>query len=513
VNRTENVPAPAAEDSSTLFPARTIQILVVVVAVFLLLCIGMAFTRLPDADEAHRASEAYTLVHHGHMGLSLVDPTGTWMTGVNRLSYWVMPLYSFLLAGLFRVGGESLWCMRLWGIALGMVALIAYAVFFGVVFRRPATTLLFAALLGINYDFINFTTVARADMLCLAFGALGLATYASMRQRSLAGALCLGNLCGAAACMTHPYGGLYVVALAGLALTWDRSRISWRLWLLAALPYGVALFLWSLYIAQAPDLFVAQFFGNIRAGRLPNQHSILHAITSEFSERYFGYFSGLGGRLPRVMSLKILITLSYLGSVAYVLTFGRRRPGAKTTAALAVGFGLALMFLENLKWYIYLLHILPLFAATLALTVSDLRERFPHWRVWLYGAVAGMLVFNAGVVISRIRLNEYRTTFEPVAHYVLEARHPGDLVRGDGGFAFHLGFDGALIDDFRLGYYSRRKARIIIMNGRYQEWLNIMKSDDREVYFYMRALLQSSCAPRFTRGQYTVYVCNAVHPD
>jgi hypothetical protein len=280
------------------------------------------------------------------------------------------------------------------------------------------------------------------------------------------------------------------------------------LWMLAALPYVVALLLWGLYIAQAPDLFTAQFFGNIRAGRLTNQRSILHAIISEFTERYFGYFSGLGGRLPRVMSLKILITLSYLGSVAYVLSFGRRRTGAKTTGALVAGFGLALMFFENLKWYIYLLHILPLFAATLALTISDLCERFPRWRVWLYGMVAGLMVFNAGVVISRIRLNEYRKTFEPVAQYVMEARRPGDLVYGDGGFAFHLGFDGALIDDFRLGYYSRRKARIIIMNGRYQDWLHSMKSEDPTAYHYTRALLQNSCAPSFTRGQYTVYACN-----
>jgi hypothetical protein len=499
---------PAVRRADHLFPARIIRILVVV-AVFLLLSFGLAFTRLPDNDEGVRASEAYTLVHHGHMGLSLVDPAGTWMTGVNRFSYWVMPLYSFLLAGLFRLGAESLWWMRLWGVALGAVALAAYTVFFGVVFRRAATTLLFAALLGINYDFINFATLARSDVLCVAFGALGLATYAWMRERSLARAIGFGHLFGAAACMTHPYGGLYVLTLAGLALAWDRSRISWRLWLLAALPYGVALFLWGLYIAQAPDLFAAQFFGNIRAGRLPNQHSILHSITSEFSERYFGYFSGLGGRLPRIISLKILITLAYLGSVAYVLTFGRRRPGAKTTGLLAIGFGLVLMFLENLKWYIYLLHIVPLFAATLALTVSDLWERFPRWRVWLYGMVAGMLAFNLALVVSRIWLNEYRNTFEPVTQYVMQVRRPGDLVYGDGGFAFHLGFDGALIDDFRLGYYSRRRARIIIMNGRYQEWVNIMKSEDRGVYDYMRTLLQSSCAPGFTRGQYTVYVCNA----
>lgn len=495
------------EDSGPLFAVRVIQILVVVLAVFLLLSIGLAFTRLPDADEGHRASEAYTLVHHGHMGLSLVDPVGTWLTGVNRLSYWVMPLYSFLLAGLFRLGAESLWCMRVWSVALGALALAAYTVFFGIVFRRAATTVLFAALLGINYDFINFATLARADVLCIAFGALGLATYAWMRERSLPGALGSGHLFGAAACMTHPYGGLYVLALAGLALAWDRSRISWRLWLLAALPYGVALFLWGLYIAQAPDLFVAQFFGNIRAGRLPHQHSILHSITSEFTERYFGYFSGLGGRLPRVMSVKILITLSYLGSAAYVLTFGRRRPGAKITGALVIGFGLALMFLENLKWYIYLLHILPLFVAALALTVSDLRERFPRRRAWLYGMVGAMLAFNVALVISRIRLNEYRKTFEPVAQYVMEVRRPGDLVYGDGGFAFHLGFDGALIDDFRLGYYSRRRAQIIIVNGRYQDWVNIMKSEDRAVYDYMRTLLQSSCAPSFTRGQYTVYAC------
>lgn len=477
--------------------------------VFLLLGIGLALTRLPDSDEGQRASEAYTLLHHGHMGSSLLDPAGTWLNGVNRFSYWVMPLYSFLLAGLFRAGCESLWCMRLCAVALGAITLAAYTVFFGIVFRRPATTLLFAALLGLNYDFVNFVSLARSDILCVAFGALGLAAYAWMRERSLAAALGLGHLFGAAACMTHPYGGLYVLVLASLAFAWDRSRLSWQLCLLAALPYGVALLFWSLYIAQAPDLFAAQFFGNIRAGRLPN-HSLLHSITTEFTERYFGYFSGLGGRLPRVMALKVLITLCYLGSVPYLLVFGRRRPGAKTAGALVIGFGLALMFFENLKWYVYLLHILPLFAATLALTLSDLCERFPRRRRWLYGMVAAILVFNIGIVISRIWLNEYRNTFEPVAQYVMRTRQPGDLVYGDGGFAFHLGFDGALLDDFRLGYYRRPRARIIIMNGRYEEWLNIMKSDNPEVYDYMRTLLASHCTPGFARGQYIVYVCNAV---
>ncbi len=124
--------------------------------------------------------------------------------------------------------------------------------------------------------------------------------------------------------------------------------------------------------------------------------------------------------------------------------------------------------------------------------------------------VAAILVFNIGIVISRIWLNEYRNTFEPVAQYVMRTRQPGDLVYGDGGFAFHLGFDGALLDDFRLGYYRRPRARIIIMNGRYEEWLNIMKSDNPEVYDYMRTLLASHCTPGFARGQYIVYVCNAV---
>ena len=89
----------------------------------------------------------------------------------------------------------------------GSRGVAAYTVFFGIVFRRPATTVLFAALLGINYDFINFSTLARADMLCLAFGALGLAVYAWMRERSLARALGFGHLFAAAACMTDPYGG------------------------------------------------------------------------------------------------------------------------------------------------------------------------------------------------------------------------------------------------------------------------------------------------------------------
>src|ERR1700730_12917945 len=92
----------------------------VVLAVFLVLAIATAVTKEPWCDEGWFASPARNLAFQGFMGTTVLDPasgtpylsTRTRVDGIDRYTYWVMPLYLVTEAGWYRVVGFGLMRMR-----------------------------------------------------------------------------------------------------------------------------------------------------------------------------------------------------------------------------------------------------------------------------------------------------------------------------------------------------------------------------------------------------------------
>src|SRR3954469_24660532 len=89
-----------------------------IVLVYLGLGLTTAFTRAPWCDEGWFGNPAYNLAYKGFMGTTVLEPAGsTWksvkLTGIDRHSYWVMPLHLLETAAGFRVLGYSVFSMRL----------------------------------------------------------------------------------------------------------------------------------------------------------------------------------------------------------------------------------------------------------------------------------------------------------------------------------------------------------------------------------------------------------------
>src|SRR5437588_6316322 len=100
---------------------------------YLALGIGNIATRAPWCDEAWFGSPAYNLAYKGFMGTTVLDPaSSTWksvkLTGIDRHTYWVMPLSLLLLAEDYRVFGFGSIQTRVPALVFGAVFLLAWRV-------------------------------------------------------------------------------------------------------------------------------------------------------------------------------------------------------------------------------------------------------------------------------------------------------------------------------------------------------------------------------------------------
>ena len=102
-----------------------------IVLVYLVLGLTNVFTRAPWCDEAWFGNPAYNLAYKGFMGTTVLDPaSSTWksvkLTGIDRHTYWVMPLSLLVNAAGFRIFGFSIFSMRLLSLFWGLIALCAW---------------------------------------------------------------------------------------------------------------------------------------------------------------------------------------------------------------------------------------------------------------------------------------------------------------------------------------------------------------------------------------------------
>src|SRR5207244_7700472 len=81
-------------------------------------------TRAPWQDEAWFGNPAYTLATQGFLGTTILDPaSSTWksvkLSGIDRHTYWVMPLSLLLNAADFRIFGFGSIQMRVPSLLFG----------------------------------------------------------------------------------------------------------------------------------------------------------------------------------------------------------------------------------------------------------------------------------------------------------------------------------------------------------------------------------------------------------
>ena len=495
-----------------------------VVVVFLIFAVyfGVAFWKAAItyiwSNEAWFASPAFTLIHAGYLGTTILESKGTWMDGIEQRTYWVPPVYLLLQAGWYEIFGFSLFSMRSISVLAGGAALIAWYHTITNLAGGRSVGLLALAIIATEARFLIFATLGRPDMLCAGLGALGFAAYLQYRSGSLPRAILVAHGLAAASCLTHPCGVLYAAGLSILLLYFDRGRVRLRDWGLGVLPYAIGLGGWGAYILQAPSQFVHQFLGNISgiASEFAGTHrwsgltSPLVAFKREYFLRYgsmFGWYDpDFAGRIQLV--ILFTYTLAILGCV---LTRSiRNHPGYRVLLLLGLFDFVVLGLFDGLKATAYLAHTLPLCGAFLAIfTVEWVRRRSESKRtatIWvLAAAMTVFAVLQMDANVSYALDQPLREDYGAALSFLKRANAQPRETIAAGEFAFAFGFNSGITDDLRLGYFSGKRPAFIVTNPVYHGWFEQSAKSHPAIHEYMMELLANEYRLVFHNSNYKIY--------
>lgn len=487
-------------------------LLVVVAGACLALAVGSALTKSPWSDEAWFAQAGYNLAARGEMTTPVLETAGTKFKGLDRHTYWVMPLHLVTQAGWYKMFGFSLFTMRALSAVFGLLALFAWYVVVRHLSGNAWVALLTFVLLAFDYIFVMAASFGRGDMMSMALGAAGLAAYLHWRERDLARAVLVSQTLIAACGLTHPNGGVpFFLSLLFLALYFDRARLGWQHLGLAAIPYALGAIGWGAYILQSPSDFVAQFTANASTGgRMSGLTSPLDAIKNEITLRYLKAY-GLGLHSPGSSGpvwVKSFVLLAYVVALAGCLSVRaiRSHRGYRALLVLTGIFFVVLTFFDGQKLSFYLVHIVPLYTALLAAFVYwCYSARFvPRWALAL--CVSGLLAIQLGGILYRMKVNAYGKSYVPAVNF-LKANSTADTrVMGSAVLGFEYGYD-RVIDDVRFGFNTGKRPDFLVVNDVYQEGVSHYRAggEGAELQRHVNNLLGQEYELVYDKNFYQIY--------
>ena len=470
----------------------------------------IAATYIVVPNEGWFADPSFHLATEGRFVTTLLQAQGTWLEGVDRHTYWVLPLFPVAQAGAYRIFGFSIWTSRGTSVVFGIFTIAA--LFFLVrELAGPSVALLAAIIAGTDFHIAFNAAIARMDSLCAALGLGGIAIYLHLRNSRPRAALIAANACIALSGLAHPCGALYFFGLAYVVFIHERRKISLADLGISALPYLAAAGAYGIYVAQDPAGFLSQFGGNIsgvagEAGvttRFGGLADPFDAVKREVMSRYVGPFGGGGGWLG-ARRAQVFILILYWGAMLSILVERRLRalPGVRTLWGLAALVSISLCLFEGLKLSNYLIHIVPLLAALAAVCIDS---RTQGRRTLRIAVVAAVIAVQAYTVARIARQNEYRRHYAAAASY-LKDRHRGAVTFMAGSeFAFALGFTAALKDDVRLGYFTGERPSYYVSSRWYREWLSGASVREPAVARHVERVLAEEYRPVFDTGAFKIY--------
>ena len=446
--------------------------------VFVLLAGVQVITKRPWVDEAWFTGPALDLTTHGRFGTPVLDPTGSHLTlfkpgvvltGIDRHTYWIMPLYPLTLAAWGKVFGFSVFSMRVPSLFWGLLLLGSLWVMVRRFGGSEGAAALAAAILGVEFGFIDSGSDGRMDMMSAALGFAGLAVYLSLRERNLLRAVLAGHALCAASLFTHP-NGMFAAASLMICILWlDLRQVSVKLAGAIAAPYVVGMLAWGVYILRAPAEFIAQFGANSshRSRALLNPFK---AIWDEFVMRYLQhhFLPWYGGPAA---CMKVIGLLLFMGAFALMLaTPELRRPSGFRLLLWLAGLRFLMMSVgASWKLEYYLVHAVPLYAAIAGIAGWWLWNQQDRRRRLTAAAALGFYFAVQLAVFAHLvsAVSAYRKKYLPAVNYVKSILRPNDLVAGSADLAFAMGFyNPQLVDDIWLGHWSGKRPTIVVVD----EW-------------------------------------------
>lgn len=491
------------------------KIILPILLLFIVLAVWSAHVNLPGTDEAWFASPAVNLITQGHFGTSVLDPTAAFrknnLTGIDRHTYWIVPLYPLVQAAWYRVVGFGLIHLRYLSAVWGLVALWAwYQILMRACGDRRVATLAMG-LMAMDFTVILAASWGRMDMMAAALGSAGLAAFLSLREKHLIRAVLVSQACVAAAGMSHPLALGYFAGLLALTLYRDWRRIRIPHVMAACVPYLVGAAGWGLYIMQAPHDFILQFGGNAADRGVPLSDP-LGLLYVQFVQRFWHMF-GMAPDTRGLSHMKVLILAAYAaGILGALLNREIRSHAGYRTLLLTGGVTLmAMMSIDNESHYFYLVHFVLWLIAFTAITIVwhwD-RRSVPRWA--LVGGLVLVVMVQMATTGRRVMLRAYSTAYLPVTAYLKEHARENGVVMGSSELAFELGFVNTLVDDQRLGFRSGKRPNFIVIDSnRYAEWIPQYAQREPETYRYITGMMQREFHQVMDNPAYKVYARNGL---
>ena len=479
--------------------------------VYSVLSVSSALTKSPWSDEAWFANAAWNLATKGRMVTTVLETSGTNLQGLDQYTFWVMPLHLLVQAGWYKVFGFSLLGMRLISVGFGFLALVAWYVVIKSLSESRQVALLTVALLSVDYVFVMGASLGRMDMMSSALGASGLAVYLLLREQSLTKAIFFSQSLVVASGLTHPNGGLlFFFGVLSIAVLFDRTRLL-RPWKLATfcLPYVIGSLLWGAYIIRAPSLFVAQFTTNASmGGRLSGLTSPLTALQNEITLRYLQSFGLAGHSLGHEgpIKLKALILATYIVAISGVLITRklRQQAGIRRLLLLTLLFFLLLAIFDGQKLSFYLIHIIPLYTALLAVWIRWCwtSRPFPRWVPILI--LTGFISLQAGGILYRAYLDSYHNSYLPAVNFIKGNFDDNTRVMGSAVLGFGIGFD-RIIDDVRLGFLTGRRPKLIVVGETYDGAFKDYEKKEPLIYQHILRLTTKEYSQVYNYKTFQIY--------
>ena len=215
---------------------RTVEIGVGALGLWIALAVGLSITRVPWSSEAWFAIPAINLSEHGYMGTSVLASRGTWLRGLERHTYWIMPAHALAQAVWYKAIGFSLLRQRLLSVAFGIVALLSWFVIIASLSKTYLAALIGGLVIGFQRDFLNAAANGRMDMMTAALGSMAIAIWLKFHSISPRAAVLVSHSLAAAAVFTHPCGVLFAGVLVISNLYVER-KVRLSTFALVAAPY------------------------------------------------------------------------------------------------------------------------------------------------------------------------------------------------------------------------------------------------------------------------------------
>ena len=343
------------------------------------------------------------------------------------------------------------------------------------------------------------------DIMCAALGFAGFAVYLTLRERNLRMAVLAANSLVAASCFTHPNGIMPFLGLVFLVVYLDWRRVRFSHVALAVTPYVVGLLGWGLYISKAPEFFLIQYRGNA-SGRFAGLLSPWTALKAEIVGRYVRFLAGFAPDLTTLHRLKALVLVAYIVALAGVIAVRSLRSQYRIILMLTAIYFTVMTLWDGMKSPLYLIHIIPFYAAILAVWIRWCWQTRVIPRPAVVAAVAALLVVQLGGVAYVVRRNNYNNAFRPAVAFVKAHSDARAKIMGSSELGFELGFfSGNVTDDVQLGYASHTVPDLIVVEKRYQEWFNRFRTIDPPVHHFLVDRLTRDYRPVYNHAGYTIY--------